>query len=429
KITIYVNNEPKIYDNFYVYGKFEKTFSVTFKNSGEHKIKVVCEADDEYKKNNEFEFLIRVYKERTRILYLTGSPSYDYLFLRRYIKSKTDFELVSFVILREPFDFVPFSDKELSLIPFPTEIEFLKEIPSFDIYILHNFPFSLYGVSSKVIELIVNEVYKGKGLILIPSENFQNFSNTALFDISGVKKNTGYNLGVLHIQYENQKILFEGVRDIHIDAKSIMGEEYPLVAYRRTKNGTVIYINTDSLWKVSLFVSAEAFNKLIDTLFDVLKGFEPHFKLEVFPEDFYISDSVSINLIFKKENLKAKVFHNGSELKTFVKDNILHTKFFALENNRLDFEVYDRKNIYKFTKILKAKNPEVIRVAFNAENANAIIQASGGKLIKDIVKYKPQGYFSKEKLNINPFKEIEFLYLSIIFLFSSWILRRIKGRW
>src|SRR3972149_3635018 len=72
-------------------------------------------------------------------MYLAGRPSTEYSFLREFLKSDPNHELVSFVILRNPENPSPASDRELSLIPFPMDEIFSRTLPQFDLFILENF--------------------------------------------------------------------------------------------------------------------------------------------------------------------------------------------------------------------------------------------------------------------------------------------------
>jgi len=73
------------------------------------------------------------------ILHLLGSPSWDGRFLRRYLKSEPKYDLISFFILRDPWDSQHVNERELSLIPFPVERLFREELSHFRVVIVQNF--------------------------------------------------------------------------------------------------------------------------------------------------------------------------------------------------------------------------------------------------------------------------------------------------
>ncbi len=68
--------------------------------------------------NNQRSFVLRVIRDRVRVLLVAGRPSWDVRFLRGLLKQDPNVDLVSFFILRTNAD-QPGSQEELSLIPFP----------------------------------------------------------------------------------------------------------------------------------------------------------------------------------------------------------------------------------------------------------------------------------------------------------------------
>ena len=73
------------------------------------------------------------------VLHLLGSPSWDGRFLRRYLKAEPKYDLISFFILRDPWDSQHVNERELSLIPFPVERLFREELSHFRVVIVQNF--------------------------------------------------------------------------------------------------------------------------------------------------------------------------------------------------------------------------------------------------------------------------------------------------
>lgn len=94
--------------------------------------------------NNHRAFVLRVVRDKIRIVHVAGRPTWDVRFLRGLLKHDPNIDLVSFFILRSPSDieFVP--SEETSLIPFPCEELFQEQLRSFDLVILHNFNYSAY---------------------------------------------------------------------------------------------------------------------------------------------------------------------------------------------------------------------------------------------------------------------------------------------
>ena len=96
--------------------------------------------------NNARAFLLKVIRDKVRVLLVAGRPSWDERFLRGLLKRDPNVDLISFFILRTPSDAEVGGPEELSLIPFPTEELFDEQLPSFDLVFLDNFNFAPYGV-------------------------------------------------------------------------------------------------------------------------------------------------------------------------------------------------------------------------------------------------------------------------------------------
>lgn len=93
--------------------------------------------------NTEF-FVLRVVRDRIRVLQVVGAPSWDVRFLRQFLKGDPNVDLISFFILRGNEDVNRAPNSEMSLIPFPTDRLFGEELPGFDLVIFQNFDFGPY---------------------------------------------------------------------------------------------------------------------------------------------------------------------------------------------------------------------------------------------------------------------------------------------
>ena len=100
------------------------------------------------------------------LLHLLGSPAWDGRFFRRLVKSEPKFDLISFFILRDPWDNLQVSDRELSLIPFPAERLFKEELQSFRVLVLHDFTLAQFlqpDYQANLVQFVKN----GGGLLFI----------------------------------------------------------------------------------------------------------------------------------------------------------------------------------------------------------------------------------------------------------------------
>ena len=116
--------------------------------------------------NNSFNLSIKVIRDKIRVLMASGSPSMNYRFMRMALKNDPSVDLLSFVVLRTPSDIINVPIQEQSLIPFPVETLFLKEIKNFDLLIFDNFSYSLY-LSPHHLESIKDFVREGGGFAAI----------------------------------------------------------------------------------------------------------------------------------------------------------------------------------------------------------------------------------------------------------------------
>jgi uncharacterized membrane protein len=91
--------------------------------------------------NNTRSFVLKVIRDRVRVLLVVGRPSWDERFLRGLLRQDANVDLVSFYILRTSSDDPQTRnpERELSLIPFPMEEIFDVKLSTFDVVIFQNF--------------------------------------------------------------------------------------------------------------------------------------------------------------------------------------------------------------------------------------------------------------------------------------------------
>jgi hypothetical protein len=118
-------------------------------------------------RNNARAFTVDVARDRRRVLYICGRPGPHYAFLRHQLKSDPTVELVSFVILRDMEDTLAVPDRELSLIPFPSQPQLLGGLSSFDAVIFEDFSFNRFGIGPQGMEALRAFVEGGGGFLLL----------------------------------------------------------------------------------------------------------------------------------------------------------------------------------------------------------------------------------------------------------------------
>ncbi|MDQ7773296.1 MAG: hypothetical protein RDU13_07210 [Elusimicrobiales bacterium] len=112
-------------------------------------------------------FGVQAVREKLRVLYLSGPPSFDYAALRGHLKSDPGVDLVSFVILRNPEDAAGVAEKDLSLIPFPVHELFIRDLRNFDVLILHAFDLRRFAIGGPYLQAVESFVAGGGGLLVI----------------------------------------------------------------------------------------------------------------------------------------------------------------------------------------------------------------------------------------------------------------------
>ena len=139
--------------------------------------------------NNAVNLSLKVVRDKIRILMVSGSPSLNYRFLRTAFKNDPSIDLLSFVILRTPTNILNVPVQEQSLIPFPVETLFVKELKNFDLLIFDNFQPHPY-LRTADLEKVREFVKEGGGLAMIGGPNFLGeggYAGTAIEEILPIR--------------------------------------------------------------------------------------------------------------------------------------------------------------------------------------------------------------------------------------------------
>ncbi|MGE0547876.1 MAG: glutamine amidotransferase [Kofleriaceae bacterium] len=144
------------------------TFEVTPPRVGRYvyEISVPVAQGEAVTTNNARSFVVRVIRDKIRVLQVAGQPSWDVRALRQMLKSNPNVDLISFFILRTQDDISLVPNDEMSLIPFPTMELFQQQLPSFDLIIVQNFEYLPYGIQN-YLENIRSYVEGGGGLAML----------------------------------------------------------------------------------------------------------------------------------------------------------------------------------------------------------------------------------------------------------------------
>ncbi|HET7754573.1 MAG TPA: glutamine amidotransferase [Anaeromyxobacteraceae bacterium] len=239
--------------------------------------------------NNARSFVLRVIRDRVRVLLVAGRPSWDERFLRGLLKQDPNVDLVSFYILRGVMDRAGPQD-ELSLIPFPVAEIFGEQLRTFDAVIFVNFAYQPYRSLDieRHLPAISEYVRNGGAFAMLGGEQSfgeGRYAATSLAEVLPVESLEGLGLAVEEFR---PKLTSEGHRHpvtnlvagdvantaawaalpplpllnrtralpaasgsrVLLEAPSVVvaGRPAPLVAVREVGAGRTLAVTTDSSW-------------------------------------------------------------------------------------------------------------------------------------------------------------------------------------
>jgi uncharacterized membrane protein len=117
--------------------------------------------------NNERHAVIRVSRDKIRVLQIAGHPSWDVRYLRNHLKKTPNIQLISFFILINTGSTLGIIDaRETALIPFPAEELFVKELGGFDLVVLQDFNYGPFS-TPRHLHRIRDYVRDGGALLLV----------------------------------------------------------------------------------------------------------------------------------------------------------------------------------------------------------------------------------------------------------------------
>jgi hypothetical protein len=119
------------------------------------------------------------------VLHLLGSPAWDGRFMRRFLKAEPKFDVISFFILRDPWDSQQVSEREMSLIPFPVERLFKEELVNFRVIVMQNFTLMRF-LQPEYQENLAKFVKDGGGLLFIGGPRALTETDTTSSSLAGL---------------------------------------------------------------------------------------------------------------------------------------------------------------------------------------------------------------------------------------------------
>ncbi len=176
KIPVSLYREGKLLKSTLIYTQEKRRhYIVSFKfkprKPGKfiYSIRVPVMRGEAIAKNNQKTFILKIIRDRIRVLQVVGRPSWDVRFLRRLLKKNANIDLISFFILRTNRSSNDVPIKDIALIPFPARELFTKTLPTFDLVIFQNFNYGPY-LRRYYLSNIEKFVRKGGAFIMIGGE-------------------------------------------------------------------------------------------------------------------------------------------------------------------------------------------------------------------------------------------------------------------
>ena len=262
-------------------------------------ISIPVEPGDAVPGNNSYPVVVRVVRDRTRVLQVSGSPSYDQKFLRLFLKEDPSVDLVSFFILRTHEDMsAGWESNELSLIEFPYQRLFSEDLDTFDLVILQNFNYEPYFEfqSRDLLSNLATYVREGHALVMTGGDrsfDLGGYANTPVGDVlpvklgvSGVKADEGgfrpqlTAAGAAHPitrllgDLDESRAIWERSPDMdgtnlslgaadnaavllsHPSRKGPDGRALPILAVREVDKGRTMALTVDGSWRWSFTEAA-----------------------------------------------------------------------------------------------------------------------------------------------------------------------------
>ena len=277
-------------------------------------VRVKAFPDEVTLENNERYAVIRVNRDKIRVLQIAGHPSWDVRFLRNHLKRTPNIQLISFFILintGSPLRAI--RPGETALIPFPAEELFVHELGGFDLVILQDFNYGPFSTPTHLHR--IRDYVKGGGALLMVGGRLSlgagDYAGTELAEVLPVDMTVpdfqedaldttefraaltepGSTHTITQLSFdaaENERIwesfppleglnksrglLNGGVALVdHPKLQMENGKGMPLIAVGEPEDGRVAVIATDSLWRwkmpaVGEGVDARHYDKLVTNL-------------------------------------------------------------------------------------------------------------------------------------------------------------------
>ncbi len=299
--------------------------------------------------NNERHVVIRVSRDKIRVLQIAGHPSWDVRFLRNHLRQKPGIQLISFFILINTNSSIGIVDpSETALIPFPAEELFVNELASFDLIIFQDFNYGPFSTPQHL-HRVRDYVKQGGAFLMLggrlamtaggyqdtelsdilpvdltPSRLGDSMLDTQSFQAALTRAGQTHAITQLAFRSEDNEAIWnslptlEGINKtngldneglalvIHPTVKTGAGEAMPVIAINEPGRGRSAVIASDSLWRWKLPMigqggDGEQYNKLLNNLVRWLVR-DPEFELV------RVTSSKSVRSLGERMELEVRVY-------------------------------------------------------------------------------------------------------------------------
>jgi len=460
KVKLRIWEEGKILEKKILeFEESKKDFSlaITPQRTGKN-IKYVFEIlpQDSNVSNNREEFSIPVFKSKFNVLFISGRPGWEYRNLRALIKANPKINLTSFVILRNPTDYIPFPENQLSLIPFPVREIFLKDIKKYDLVIFLNFYYNRF-LNGNYFSPLARHIKEGAGLLLIGGEQvFKNgeYYKTPLERFLPVEDRGGYREEKFEISaskthpvtstisdiLKGRKVFLSGINEVILREKCDVllktSDAKPLCLASEAGKGRVGILLTNGLWRLRFenLESAYFYQEFYRNLIAWLLKSPIMEKISISGRRSYYSSEEFLFTIKVKgfENKKVYTEILGDNFKKVLSPVMKEPGIFEARGRisqqgsfRLVVKVFEKKLLKAkktFNFKIKEKNVEKADLSPDFEFLKKISLETGGKYFYwkdfDIGEFAKAEVFTKE---IFPARSPYFLVLMILSLGLVWL--------
>jgi len=331
------------------------TYTVSFEFSPErvgdqvYAVRVKPFPDEITLENNERHVVIRVSRDKIRVLQIAGHPSWDVRFLRNHLRQKPGIQLISFFILINTSSSIGIVDpSETALIPFPAEELFVNELASFDLIIFQDFNYGPFSTPQHL-HRVRDYVQQGGAFLMIggrlamtaggyqdteltdilpvdltPSRLGDSMLDTQSFQAGLTRAGQTHAITQLAFRPEDNVTIWnslpklEGLNKtngldneglalvIHPTIKTGGGEAMPVIAINEPGRGRSAVVASDSLWRWKLPMighggDGEQYNKLLGNLVRWLVR-DPDFELV------RVTSSKSVRSLGERMELEVRVY-------------------------------------------------------------------------------------------------------------------------